>query len=102
MRRASLEYDMRTMNLFLHEPAWSGALTRSADALGSRRSGVDAGHESDPRSMNASPRSPGLLERIDRWFRRQEQRDRERYLAQSQDVLDLEQRIRRLERSVGS
>ncbi len=94
---------MRTMNVVLNEPAWSGALTRSADALASRRSDATTGPERNPRRTNASPsRSAGIFERIDRWFWRQAQRERESYLAGSQDVFELEERIRRLERSVGS
>ena len=94
---------MRTMNVVLNEPAWSGALTRSADALASRRSDATTGRERTARTTNTSPPpSPGIFERIDRWFWRQAQRERERYLAQSQDVFELEERIRRLERSVGS
>ena len=44
----------------------------------------------------------GDLERIDRWFWRQQMRDREAYLAGAQDIFELEERLRRLERSVGS
>jgi hypothetical protein len=40
----------------------------------------------------------GLLERLDRWFTRQDQRQREAYLAQAQDIYDLERRILHLER----
>jgi hypothetical protein len=36
---------------------------------------------------------------IDNWFYRQGVKERERYLAQSKDVFELEDRIRRLERS---
>ena len=45
------------------------------------------------------PAMPGLFERFDRWAARQRQRDREDYLAQSKDVLELERRIRELERN---
>ena len=94
---------MRNMNFVLHEPVWSGALTRSADALGSKRTDATTGRVLDSRRTNASlPRSPGFFERIDRWFWRQSQRERENHLARSQDVFELEERIRRLERSVGS
>jgi hypothetical protein len=48
------------------------------------------------------PAKPGLFERFDRWAARQRQRDRERYLAQSEDVFELERRIRELEKSDGS
>jgi len=50
-----------------------------------------------PSSPSASPR-PTVLERIDRWFWRQEQRRVEAYLARSVDVADLEMRIRALDR----
>jgi hypothetical protein len=40
----------------------------------------------------------GWLERFDRWTARQRQRDRERYLARSTDIFELEARIRELER----
>ena len=44
------------------------------------------------------PRRLTLFERFDRWIARMRQRDRERYLAQSSDVFELESRIRELER----
>jgi hypothetical protein len=44
----------------------------------------------------------GLLDRLDNWLWRQRQAADERYLAQSQDVFDLERRIASLERSIGS
>lgn len=43
-----------------------------------------------------------LLERLDRWLWRQHVREREAFLAGSKDVYELEERIRRLERTVGS
>ncbi len=43
----------------------------------------------------------GLLERLDAWFWRQRQRDNEAYLAQSQDVFELESRMRAIERGIG-
>jgi hypothetical protein len=53
----------------------------------------------DPKPSRPKPAKPGLLERFDRWAARLRQRDRERYLAQSKDVFELERRIRELERS---
>jgi len=92
---------MTTMKFVLHEPVWSGALTWSADALG--RPDSMTGRQRDSRRVNASPpRSPGVFERIDRWFWQQALRDREKYLAGSQDIFELEERIRRLDRAVGS
>lgn len=72
---------------------------RGADMLGDALSGPvrprTAAHKRVP------PRS-GLLARIDAWFWRQRQREMEAYLAQSQDLFELERRIRDLERNVGS
>jgi hypothetical protein len=41
---------------------------------------------------------PGLLERFDRWMARARQRERERYLAESNDIFELEQRMKHFER----
>ena len=43
-----------------------------------------------------------LFERLDRWMYRQQQRDHEAWLSGAQDIFELEERIRQLERSVGS
>jgi hypothetical protein len=66
---------------------------------------------SSPNAIDAAstPAQPGnavpmpskrltLFERFDRWIARIRQRDRERYLAQANDVFELEARIRELER----
>jgi hypothetical protein len=42
-----------------------------------------------------------LLDRLDAWFWRQRQRTIEAHLAQSQDVFELERRMRDLERGIG-
>jgi hypothetical protein len=47
---------------------------------------------------NAPKPVVGWLERFDRWAARQRQRERERYLARSTDIFELEARIRELER----
>lgn len=41
------------------------------------------------------------LDRLDQWAWRQTQRQREAYLAESTDLVDLERRMRTLERNVG-
>ena len=47
----------------------------------------------------SAPRAPfSWLARMDAWFARQEQNNREAYLAQSQDIFDLERRLQHLER----
>jgi hypothetical protein len=53
-----------------------------------------------PRTASRRDVQPSLswLERVERWFWRQEQKRVEDYLARSVDVADLEMRLRRLER----
>ncbi len=46
----------------------------------------------------ASPR-PTLVQRLDRWFWRQEQKSRERYLARVVDRFDFERRLRHIDRA---
>jgi hypothetical protein len=43
-------------------------------------------------------RRPGWFERFDRWAAAARQRDRERFLAESTDVFELERRIQALDR----
>ena len=43
-------------------------------------------------------RQPSWFERFDRWASKARQRDRERYLAESNDVFEFERRLRKLER----
>jgi hypothetical protein len=45
------------------------------------------------------PFGTGLLDRLDTWFWEQQVRSREAFLAQSVDVVDLEYRLRWLERA---
>jgi hypothetical protein len=47
----------------------------------------------------AAPTRLHALDRLDRWFWRQRQKDRERYLARATDVADVERRLRELERT---
>jgi hypothetical protein len=47
----------------------------------------------------AAAPAPRLLDRLDAWFWRMEQRAVEEYLGKAQDVYDLEVRIRDLERA---
>ena len=83
---ANQEYPMFALPLF-------GDALRPQDHR--RERGPDA-------SAPASTTRGRLLDRLDAWFWRQRQRADEAYLAQSQDVFELERRMRELERSVGS
>lgn len=83
---------MKAMNFQLAAPgtlgAWVG-LGRSSKSVA-------------PLKANGKPAEPSLIERFDRWLWKQHVRDREAYLADSKDIFELEERIRQLERSVGS
>jgi hypothetical protein len=66
---------------------------RKADTFGHREA-VAA-----PVIATTPMRRHGFLERLDRWFWAQQQRDLEAYLARSTDVYDLEARIHAIERN---
>jgi hypothetical protein len=51
-----------------------------------------------PGSGRAKAATPGWLERFDRWAAESRRKERERYLAASKDMFELEARIRDLER----
>jgi hypothetical protein len=63
---------------------------------------IRRGDHGPSRSEPATVTAPSLLDRLDTWFWRRRQSADETYLAQSQDVFELERRMRALERSVGS
>jgi len=79
---------MKATNFPLDPPALAGVWATRKIAKGTNRD-----------SARARPLS--LLQRLDRWFWQQQVREREAYLAQSQDIFELERRIRHLERAVG-
>jgi hypothetical protein len=51
-----------------------------------------------PAAKPVEPPRTGWLDRLDAWFWRQEQKDREAYLAKSRDIFELERRIELLDR----
>jgi hypothetical protein len=81
-----------------------GVFALMAKALTLQPLGYDPVQHGDhaPRPPAPVPTLPrrGLLERLDDWFWKHEQREREAYLAASTDIYDLEARIRNLERGV--
>ena len=56
-----------------------------------------AANKSRPAAAGAKEKQ-GVLERLDAWFSRQDQTQRERYLAGARDVFDLERRIDAIDR----
>jgi hypothetical protein len=49
-------------------------------------------------TAHTAPAHRSLLDRLDTWFSDQELKSREAFLAQAVDIVDLEQRLRWLER----
>lgn len=90
---------MRTDTARLDDSAGLGLFALLANALtpplGKPREHVRP--DAVPREAPAP--APGLLDRLDTWFWRMEQRALEAQLAKSQDIYDLEARIRALERT---
>jgi hypothetical protein len=96
---------MKAINFHFGEMAVSGAWTRLAfpEIFGRLRTGARPQQLTLlPRGSAAKRESISLFERLDRWMYRLQQRDREAWLGSSQDIFELEDRIRYLERSVGS
>lgn len=72
-----------------------------AETLGSlRRPMPRAGRPAAAERAEKRTELPGAgwLERLDAWYWRQEQKEREAYLAKARDVFDLERRIEALDR----
>ena len=87
---------MKATNFLLHEPDLADAWTKLAHALAFYPQ--PRGGEPDQASEKRKHTKPGFFERLDRWFWRQEMKEREAWLAQSKDIFELEERMRRLER----
>ena len=73
--------------------------TLAAEVLG-QRTGKDrpAAARQSARAAVSTPPEPGVLDRLERWFRAQELKAREDYLATSADIFELERRIEALDR----
>jgi uncharacterized protein DUF3563 len=79
------------------------ALHRGATLLGDAlMPQTHRGDRNPPRPPAEITTRRSLLDRLDAWFWRQRQSAHEAYLGQSQDVFELERRMRELERSIGS
>ncbi|HEX8012844.1 MAG TPA: DUF3563 family protein [Casimicrobiaceae bacterium] len=90
---------MKATNFLLDSPRLTGLVGGLAPRNPAPR---DSAQRDEGSRCKAPTRSPSLLERLDRWFWRQQVRDREAYLAGAQDIFELEERMRRLERGLGS
>ena len=93
---------MQTHRLSMNDPAGSGVFALIATALmpAPPQSAPSQRHAPDrDLSVKASAPRRGLLERLDRWFWAQQQREIEAYLAKATDLFDLEARIRAIDRN---
>jgi hypothetical protein len=92
---------MRTNDPPLYDNSLTGILARLTHGIlqdANERAQKDSGASSSA-FPNAVSRPRGWLDRLDTWFWKQEMKSREAFLAQSTDIFDLEQRMRRLERA---
>ena len=99
-------YELSTPNAaerYFNHSIFGQLYTLIAEALGSRRRDRPrSGHSAEaekaaPASVRDLPRLT-WLDRVDAWFWRQAQKDREAYLARSRDMFELERRIEALDR----
>jgi hypothetical protein len=90
---------VKATNYPFSEAADRGFVSLLAAVLNGAMTAPLSGSQRGP-NLAATETAPtvGWLERFDRWAARQRQRDRERYLARSTDIFELEARIRELER----
>jgi len=91
---------MRTNDPSLYDNSLTGILARLTHGIlqdANERAQKDSTVPSSTFASTVS-RPRGWLDRLDTWFWKQEMKSREAFLAQSTDIFDLEQRMRRLER----
>lgn len=92
---------MRTTQISLSDNLFRLVAETSETLARARRGSAAAKGREAAGPATTAPRL-GWLRRLERWLERQEQRRVEEYLAQSQDVFELEARIRDLQRGNSS
>lgn len=88
---------MRTNHTTLYDHSVAGILTRLTHGI--LRDANERATEDNARASAVGKAAPrrSWLDRLDNWFWKQETKRREAYLAQSADIFDLEQRMKRLD-----
>jgi hypothetical protein len=89
---------MRTNALPLHDTLDLGIFTLIARAFAPPLARTESSDGTNTAKAEPAVPRPGLLDRLDTWCWRMEQRALERHLAKSRDIYDLEVRMRDLER----
>ena len=89
---------MRAKQVPFHDLGGIGIFNVMARALALLPQEQDRFERLDSAAPEARALRRGLLDRLNNWYWKSEQRAIEAYLAKSQDIYDLEARIRHLER----
>ena len=89
---------MRNTPFPLHDTLDLGIFTLLARAFAPPLARMERSARTHAGTAEAAAPRPGLLDRLDTWCWRIEQRAVERHLAKARDIYDLEARIRDLER----
>jgi hypothetical protein len=86
--------------MYFNDSIFGQLYTVLAETLGGRdrRPARRAAPADTTRAQKPEAPKRSLLERLDAWFWRQAQKDREAYLARSRDVFELERRVEALDR----
>ena len=91
---------MRTNDPPLYDNSLTGILARLTHGIlhdANERAQKDSAAPASA-CANAVSRPRGWIDRLDTWFWKQDMKSREAFLARSTDIVDLEQRMRWLER----
>ena len=84
--------------LYFNQSFVGDVATFAAALIGKLTSGPSKRPSGRGSSKRDEARRQSMLDRLDRWFWQQQQREQEAYLADAQDVFDLERRIEAIDR----
>ena len=84
--------------LYFNQSFVGDVATFAAALIGKLTSGASNRPSGRRNSSRDEARRQSMLDRLDRWFWQQQQREQEAYLAGAQDIFDLERRIEAIDR----